>query len=78
MNRTMKAKIKMGNEVFVIEGEYLNEVQPETTWFSIPKEDAETITMIEAVKRGALKGMTDINGRKWLVSVKTNLIEWED
>ena len=75
----MKAKIKMGNEVFEIDGEFLNEVKPETTWFVIPKENVvDTLAMIEAVKCGALKGMSDINGRKWMVSAKTELIEWED
>ena len=74
----MKARIKMGNDVYEIEGEFLNEVKPETTWFIVPKEKVDTMAMIEAVKCGALKGMSDCNGTKWIVSAKTELIEWED
>ena len=74
----MKARIKMGNDVYEIDGEFLNEVKPEATWFIVPKENVDTLGMNEAVKCGALNGMSDCNGTKWIVSAKTELIEWED
>jgi len=74
----MKARIKTENEIYEIEGEFLNEVKPETTYFLVPKDNVDTMGMIEAVKCGALNGMSDINGTKWLISVRTDKIEWCD
>lgn len=74
----MKARIRKGSEVYEIEGQFLNEVKPDKVWFLIPKENVDTMAMIEAVKCGALNGMSDINGKMWLISAKAELIEWED
>lgn len=56
--------------------DYLNEVGKDRTYFLVPRGECDR-ELCEAVMDGSINNFKDCGG-KWLVSVPTEQIKWED